>query len=205
VTAILGPNGAGKSTLMRTLSGYLPAISGELRLNDEDFTGRDVSWCVEQGVILMGQTGNVFPDLTIEENLALAALNRDDSAAAVEAAMDRVPVLRERYRQAAGSLSGGERQLLAIASALIMEPKVLLLDEPTTGLSPLAVEATVEVIDQCVAEGMTIAWVVEQMPEIALKRAGRAYFLDAGTVTFEGAAAELLEGNRLEQMMFHSE
>jgi branched-chain amino acid transport system ATP-binding protein len=201
MVAILGPNGAGKSTLLKTLAGHLPAQRGDRLLDGQSYARRDARWVSRAGVALVPQTGAVFPDLTVEENLRLGALYHARAAEAIAEAMARFPVLGERRGQAAGSLSGGERQLLAIASAVLMEPKVLLLDEPTTGLSPMAAEATAELIGELVHGGMSVAWVVEQMPELALQRATRAYFVEAGEVAFEGAASALLEQGRLEELM----
>jgi ABC-type branched-subunit amino acid transport system ATPase component len=201
MVAILGPNGAGKSTLLKTLAGHLPSLDGELLLDGERYDGRDARWAARAGIVLVPQTRSVFPDLSVAENLRLGALYNPRADDAIAAAMDRFPVLRERGDQAAGSLSGGERQILAISSAVLMEPKVLLLDEPTTGLSPMAAESTAELIGELIESGMTVAWVVEQLPELALERAARAYFIEAGQVTFEGEASALLEEGRLEELM----
>jgi len=201
MVAILGPNGAGKSTLLNTLAGHLPALGGELLLDGERYDHRDARWASRAGIALVPQSGAVFPDLTVEENLRLGALHSKDAATKISAAMGRFPVLGERASQSAGSLSGGERKLLAISSALLMEPKVLLLDEPTTGLSPMAAQATAELIGESIQGGMSVAWVVEQTPELALERATRAYFVEAGQVTYDGPADALLERGRLEELM----
>ena len=201
MVAILGPNGAGKSTLLKTLAGHLPVLGGQLLLDGQRYDGRDARWAARAGIALVPQTGSVFPDLSVAENLRLGALYHPRPDEAIAEAMERFPVLGERAGQAAGSLSGGERQLLAISSALLMEPKVLLLDEPTTGLSPMAAEATAELIGESIQHGMAVAWVVEQMPELALERATRAYFIEAGQVTFDGDASALLEREKLEELM----
>lgn len=201
VVAVLGPNGAGKSTLLKTLAGHLPAMAGELLLAGERYDGRDARWLARAGVVLVPQTGAVFPDLTVAENLRLGALHNPDGAGDIAAAMERFPMLRERSGQSAGSLSGGERQLLAISSALLMRPKVLLLDEPTTGLAPQAAATTADLIGQAIERGTAVAWVVEQMPELALGRAQHAYFLEAGQITYAGPASSLLEAGRLEELM----
>ena len=201
VVAILGPNGAGKSTLLKTLAGHLPAISGELLLAGERYNERTARWLAREGVVLVPQTGAVFPDLTVEENLRLGALHNPDRSKDIATAMERFPVLGERKNQSAGSLSGGERQLLAISSALLMRPKVLLLDEPTTGLSPIAAKSTADLIGEAIEGGTAVAWVVEQMPELALQRAEHAYFLEAGQITYDGPASTLMEAGRLEELM----
>jgi branched-chain amino acid transport system ATP-binding protein len=203
IVAILGPNGAGKSTLLKTIARQLPVMSGELALNGQRFDHRDATWAARSGVALVPQSGNVFADLTVEQNLRLGALHNPDSKAAITGFMDRFPVLRERSRQLASSLSGGERQLLAISAGLLMRPTMLLLDEPTTGLSPIAANETAELIDGIVADGLGVAWVVEQMPELALKRSRHAYFVDGGQVTYFERAEDLLKEGRLESMMLH--
>jgi ABC-type branched-subunit amino acid transport system ATPase component len=201
LVAILGPNGAGKSTLLKALAGRLPVLSGDRRLGGESYRDRGAHWAARSGIVLVPQTGAVFPDLSVEDNLRIGALGRRDGAAAIAEVLERLPILHERTAQSAGSLSGGERQLLAIASALLMQPKVLLLDEPTTGLAPLAAEATAELISATVAGGTAVAWVVEQIPELALERATRAYFLDGGQVTFDGDPMALLVEGRLEELL----
>lgn len=201
VVAIVGPNGAGKSTLLKTLAGFLPVMSGEVTLDGEPYQRHDGLWTTRRGVILVPQTGNVFSDLTVDENLRLASYGQKQPRKAIEQATERFPVLAERASQTAGSLSGGERQALAVISALLMEPSVLLLDEPTTGLSPLAAQATAELIDDAIERGVGVAWVVEQMPELALKRAEQAYFMESGRVTFADTAESLLHEGRLEELM----
>jgi branched-chain amino acid transport system ATP-binding protein len=201
IVAILGPNGAGKSTLLKMLAGQLPVAGGELLLDGKSYAGRSASELAREGVVLMPQTGAVFPDISVHDNLRLGALHHPGGEAAIGDSMARFPVLEERASQSAGSLSGGERQLLAICCALLMRPKVLLLDEPTSGLSPMIARETAEVVGEAVSEGLTVAWVVEQMPELALERARAAYFIEAGQVTYDGPAEALLEQNRLQELM----
>jgi branched-chain amino acid transport system ATP-binding protein len=147
------------------------------------------------------QTGAVFPNLTVTENLRIGALRREDPGPAIAATLERFPILGERPNQVAGSLSGGERQVLAISAALLMRPRVLLLDEPTTGLAPLIAAEIADLILDAVGEGMAAAWVVEQMPELALRRAEHAYFIEGGEITFDGPASALMERERLEELM----
>ena len=199
--AILGPNGAGKSTLLRTLARELPLMGGALRLGGEDYGQHDATWAARNGIALVPQSGNVFPDLTVRENLRLGAMRHTDGTAAIDAVAERFPVLGERRGQLAGSLSGGERQMLAIASALLLEPKVLLLDEPTTGLSPKAAAATSEIVASIAAHGTAVLWVVEQMPELVLRQVKHAYVMAAGRVQDEGPAGQFLAEGRLEQML----
>jgi branched-chain amino acid transport system ATP-binding protein len=199
--AVLGPNGAGKSTLLKALARELPLIGGQVRLEDRDYGDRDATWAARHGIALVPQTGNVFPDLTVRENLRLGAMQRADGAAGIDEMCARFPVLGERAGQLAGSLSGGERQMLAIASALVLRPKVLLLDEPTTGLSPKAAAATSGIVADIAAEGTAVLWVVEQMPELVLRQVAHAYVMAAGRVQHEGPPEEFLAEGRLEQML----
>jgi len=199
--AILGPNGAGKSTLLKTLAGQLPFRRGSLELAGERVNGTGARSLAVSGVVLVPQGSNVFRDLTVAENLALPKLALGRAVASGEAMLERFPILAERAGQPAGSLSGGERQILAMATALLMRPKVLLLDEPTTGLSPQAMAAVADVIASCVVEGVAVMWVVEQMPEVALEHADRAHVMEAGEITYSSDAAELLKGDRVRELL----
>lgn len=199
-SAIIGPNGAGKSTLMKTLARQIPVMSGDIEIRGRSYRGRDAVWAARNGIAYVPQTGNVFPDLSVEENLRLGAFARSDARAAIQEARDRFPVLAERAPQSAGSLSGGERQILAISCALLMRPSLLLLDEPTTGLSPKATRMVVDWIGEIIAGGTAVLWVVEQQPKPVLERAEVAYMLEAGQVRFAGEAGPLLEEGRLEEL-----
>jgi branched-chain amino acid transport system ATP-binding protein len=203
--AILGPNGAGKSTLMKTLARQLPTMSGELVIEGDRYDQRNAQWATAEGIALVPQENAVFPDLTVLENLRLGATARKGVQGNIDEPMDRFPILRERAHQRAGSLSGGERQLLAVSCALLMDPSVLLLDEPTTGLAPMAAEMVAELIADVIASGTAVAWVVEQMPELALRRAEQVYLLNGGQIQFEGDPSELLEEGRLEGLMLQHE
>ncbi|MGH3993083.1 MAG: ATP-binding cassette domain-containing protein, partial [Pseudonocardiaceae bacterium] len=161
---------------------------------------RGATWAARAGIALVPQDHSVFADLTVAQNLRLGAGDRPDAAAAIAEVVEAFPVLRERAGQVAGSLSGGERQILAISSALLMRPAVLLLDEPTTGLAPHAALMTARLISDAVAGGTAVVWVVEQTPELALERAGRAYFLEAGQIRFDGEPEALRENGRLEDL-----
>jgi ABC-type branched-subunit amino acid transport system ATPase component len=199
--AIIGPNGAGKTTLMKALARQLPLMQGELLLRGERYSNRDALWAARQGIVLVPQTGSVFSDLSVMDNLRIGAwLQSDSSEQALDEAMEKFPILRDRAQQPASSLSGGERQILAIASALLVRPSVLLLDEPTSGLSPKATQLIVDWITEIVSQGTAVIWVVEQMPEPVLKRVSRAYMLGAGEVRFEGKAETLLVEGRLEEL-----
>jgi branched-chain amino acid transport system ATP-binding protein len=144
-------------------------------------------------------------DLSVAENLRIGALHHPGPKAAISEVTDRFPILGERAEQSAGLLSGGERQLLAISVALLMRPTVLLLDEPTTGLSPKHAASVSELIVDTVAKGLAVAWVVEQMPEMALKHAEHAYFMEGGQISYDGEAAPLLSRHQLRELMLGSD
>jgi ABC-type branched-subunit amino acid transport system ATPase component len=199
--AILGPNGAGKSTLLKAIARQLPVMGGDLRFDGASYGAENATWAARHGIALVPQSGNVFADLTVRDNLRLSALRRPDAPAAVAEAVARFPVLGERADQLAGSLSGGERQMLAISAALLLKPALLLLDEPTTGLAPLIAAETAEAVAGVCRGGTAVLWVVEQMPELALRRVQHAYVMEAGRVQFEGSPQELMDGGRLEQLL----
>ncbi|MHB8499739.1 MAG: ABC transporter ATP-binding protein [Candidatus Acidiferrales bacterium] len=201
IVAVVGPNGAGKSTLLKVLARQLPVIQGTLRLRGENYTNKDSIWVARQGIALVPQTNNVFPDLTVEENLKVGAWRHPNSPEGIREAQDRFPILRERSRQLAGRLSGGERQILAISCALLTRPSVLLLDEPSTGLSPIAADVVIEWTSEIVQRGTAIVWVVEQMPEPVLQRANRAYVMEGGGVQYAGSAEFLLAEGRLQELL----
>jgi ABC-type branched-subunit amino acid transport system ATPase component len=205
IVAILGANGAGKSTLLKTLAGQLPVMSGERLFHSESYTARDSRWAAREGIVLVPQTSPVFMDLTVSENLRIGALYHPAARKALREVTDRFTILGERAEQLAGSLSGGERQLLAISVALLMQPKVLLLDEPTTGLAPMSAMRVSELIVEAVGQGLSVAWVVEQMPETALKEAQHAYFLEGGQVQYDGEAHPLLSRHQLKELVLGGE
>ncbi len=180
--AIMGANGAGKSTLMKAISKSIPIMAGSLRWKGDDLTDRSAAGVARSRVAYVPQEANVFADLTVRDNLMLGADIHADPAARVEAMMDRFPLLRERARQQAGTLSGGERKILAVTSALLMDPELLLLDEPTSGMSPKMAALVRDVIVSIIGEGMSVLWVVEQEPEIALEVVDRAFLMAGGQV-----------------------
>lgn len=199
--AVIGPNGAGKSTLMKTLARQLPLMGGELRYADQPYGDRDSAWAARNGIGLVPQTNGVFPGLSVAENLRVGAWLHPEPDRAVQDAMVRFPMLAERAAQPAEAMSGGERQILAISSALLMRPQVLLLDEPTGGLAPRASRLVIDWVSEIIAEGTAVVWVVEQTPELVLERVHRAYMLEAGQVRYAGSPAQLLEDGRLEEVM----
>lgn len=193
LVTIVGPNGAGKSTLVKAVIGLLRPWAGRILLRGEDLTGWKPHAIVAQGVGYVAQRQNIFPTMTVAENLELGAIAlREGTFASRQAdTFDLFPRLQERRRQLAGTLSGGERQMLALARALMASPDVLLLDEPSAGLAPMAVDAIFEKVASINASGVAIL-MVEQNARRALAISHRGYVLDAGRNRFEGPGLELL-------------
>jgi ABC-type branched-subunit amino acid transport system ATPase component len=199
--ALIGPNGAGKSTLMKAIFGLVRVRAGHIRFRDEDITNQRPDRIVRRGLAYVPQERNVFASLTVQENLEMGAyLRGDDFTAQLERVYALFPHLTERRRQAAGTLSGGERQMLAMGRALMLEPRLLLLDEPTAGLAPKVVEHTFERIVDINRLGIGIL-MVEQNARQALAVAQRGVVLVMGTKRYEASAASLL-GNREVAEMF---
>ena len=195
ITCLLGPNGAGKTTLMMTIAGILKPRRGSITLGGVEIGGRSPRYVVEQGIALVPENRLVFPEMTVEENLQAGAFARKASSAVgrdVDAMFTRFPRLRERAGQHAGTLSGGEQQMLAISRALMARPKVLLMDEPSLGLAPLVVEDIFRIIRELNAEGTTI-FLVEQNAHMALQVAGHFYLIEQGRVVFDGTPGEMEE------------
>ncbi|HET9286252.1 MAG TPA: ABC transporter ATP-binding protein [Gaiella sp.] len=193
IVTIVGPNGAGKSTLVKVVIGLLSPWRGSVRLRGEDVTGKKPHAIVARGVGYVAQRDNVFATMSVEENLELGALvlRSADPEARLGEMLDLFPRLGERRRQAAGTLSGGERQMLALARALMAGPELLLLDEPSAGLSPIAVDLIFEKIAEINASGIAIL-MVEQNARRALAMSHRGYVLDGGQNRFEGSGRDLL-------------
>jgi branched-chain amino acid transport system ATP-binding protein len=190
IVAVIGPNGAGKSTLLKTIAGLVRPRSGEIRLGGEDIVGRKPREISRLGLAYVPQEHNIFPTLSVRENLEMGGYVEKSSAARIAAVLERFPMLARKRRHAARSLSGGERQVLAMAMALMVEPVLLLLDEPSAGLSPVAAEQLFETVIAINREGVAIA-MVEQNADEALAVAHRAYILVDGRNSRTGAAAEL--------------
>ncbi|HHB91144.1 MAG TPA: ABC transporter ATP-binding protein [Anaerolineae bacterium] len=203
IVALVGANGAGKTTLLNTISGLLRARSGRILFDGQDITRRRAAQIVRAGVIHVPERRQVFGTLTVYDNLLLGAYQRyrRDGRKAVLRDMDHVfelfPRLKERRKQLAGTLSGGEQQMLAIGRGLMARPKLLLLDEPSLGLAPLIVKHLFELIASLRNEGQTVL-LVEQNARAALKLADRAYVLETGRIVLEGDARELLEDPRVQ-------
>jgi len=193
IVAVIGPNGAGKSTLLLTIAGIVRAKQGSIEFAGGSVTGAAPERLVSSGLSLVPEGRHIFGSLTVAENIALGATTRSDRAAIAadtERVLDLFPVLRERLRQRAGKLSGGEQQMLAIARALLAKPRLLLLDEPSLGLAPLVVKQVYDSIEELRRNGVTIL-IVEQSVGRALKVADRTYVLNSGAVTISGRSAEL--------------
>ena len=197
--ALIGANGAGKTTTLHTISGLLKAASGQILFQGEDITKTPAERIVSQGIVQVPEGRQVFAKLTVEENLRLGAYLRKDKAGIAqthEKVMNLFPILGERRRQPAGTLSGGEQQMLAIGRALMSAPKVLLLDEPSMGLSPLMTQQVFDVLLELKKQGMTIL-LVEQNAYEALTISDRAYIMETGNITLEGRSSELIDDPRV--------
>ena len=193
--AVVGPNGSGKTTLMRVISGLVAARAGELVFESRPLTGRRAHEIVSRGIAHVPEGRRIFPLLTVGDNLRMGAFQpsaRKRFAESLVRVYDLFPVLRERQKQRAGSLSGGEQQMLAIGRALMSRPKLILLDEPSMGLAPVMVLRVFDLIRRIREEGYTIL-VVEQNVRQVLKLVDRAYLLEVGRIKMEGRAAELGE------------
>ncbi|GHC88006.1 ABC transporter ATP-binding protein [Nocardiopsis terrae] len=192
VVAIIGPNGAGKSTLIKTIFGLIPVRGGGLTLRGSSISGLAAHSLVERGVGYVPQTRNVFPSLTIEENLQMGAFLRPRTFAERFAVVSELfPLLGKRRRAKAGSLSGGERQMVAMGRALMMDPSVLLLDEPTAGLSPIYQEEVFQRVKEVNSTGVSVV-MVEQNARRCLQICDRGYVLDQGRNAYTGTGADLL-------------
>ncbi|MFS8852329.1 ABC transporter ATP-binding protein [Synechococcus sp. R5-16] len=192
IVVIIGPNGAGKSTVLKSLFGLATIRSGRVLFQGSDITHLPAEQLVRRGIGFVPQTNNVFPSLTVQENLEMGAfIRRDNPAAQLERVYELFPPLKEKRRQAAGSLSGGQRQMLAMGRALMVEPQLLLLDEPTAGLSPLYIEQTFALLQEINRLGISIL-MVEQNAKQALKMADWGYVLSTGENRFEDTGPNLL-------------
>ena len=202
VVAIIGANGAGKSTLLKGIVGLEPIVAGQLYINGLDCTQMPAHQRVGVGVALSPEGRGVFPDQTVQENLMLGAYSLRKDPARIERLLaqefERFPRLAERRHQMAGTLSGGEQQMLAMGRALMSRPKVLLLDEPSMGLSPIMVDKIFEVIQEVSAQGVTIL-LVEQNASRALHIADRGYVMESGLITLSGNAHDMLHDPKVRE------
>ena len=201
LVTLIGANGAGKTTTLKAICGLLKPSAGNIVYNGFSLVDRATHEIAQMGLALVPEGRGVFPGLTIEENLAMGAYCRRDKAgiaADMEQAYQRFPRLKERARQTAGTLSGGEQQMLAISRALMSRPKLLLLDEPSMGLAPLMVQKIFSVVREVAATGVTIL-LIEQNAKLALQVSQRAYVMDGGLISFEGASSALLDDPRIKE------
>jgi branched-chain amino acid transport system ATP-binding protein len=200
LVALLGSNGAGKTTLNSVVSGLVPTWAGRVLFDGQDLTGAHYRRVVQMGLIQVPEGRKVFPNLSVLENLELGAFTRarERRAQNLVRVFDTFPRLRERQAQLAGTMSGGEQQMLAISRGLMAEPKLLILDEPSLGLSPLLVEEMFALIAQLRAGGLAVL-LVEQNVGQSLEIADRAYVMENGSIRFSGTSAELLASDTLRQ------
>jgi branched-chain amino acid transport system ATP-binding protein len=201
LVCLIGANGAGKTTTLRAITGLARPSAGRVLLDGRDIAGARVHQIARLGLALVPEGRGVFPQLSIEENLAMGAYARTDAAgvaADIERAYALFPRLKERRRQTAGTLSGGEQQMLAISRALMSRPRLLLLDEPSMGLAPLMVEKIFDVVRAISAEGVTLL-LVEQNARLALEVSHRGYVLEGGLATISGEARSLLHDPRIRE------
>jgi len=201
IVCLIGGNGAGKSTTLMTISGVLTPVEGDVIYRDQSITGVRADNIVQMGICQVPEGRMIFPLLTVTENLDLGAYLRKDKAG-IKEDLKRVfklfPVLRERYKQHGGTLSGGEQQMLAIARALMGQPKLLLLDEPSLGLAPILVDSIFETIRQINDQGTTIL-LVEQNAQLALQFSSRGYVLETGEIVLADTSENLLENEQVKK------
>ncbi|MCP3766019.1 MULTISPECIES: ABC transporter ATP-binding protein [Streptomyces] len=194
IVTLIGTNGAGKTTTLRTLSGLLKPVGGQVKFNGKSLKKTPAHQIVAHGLAHSPEGRHIFPRMTIEDNLRLGAFLRNDKAGIekdIQRAYDRFPILGERRKQAAGTLSGGEQQMLAMGRALMSQPKLLMLDEPSMGLSPIMMQKIMATISELKAQGTTIL-LVEQNAQAALSLADQAHVMEIGKIVLSGTGQDLL-------------
>ncbi|MEE9418533.1 MAG: ABC transporter ATP-binding protein [Desulfatiglandaceae bacterium] len=197
IVSVIGPNGAGKSTLLKTIFGILRPREGSVTLKDQDITGLKPDKIVRKGISYVPQVDNIFPSMTIQENLEMGAFVRDDDySQRMDEIYELFPILKERKKQKAGQLSGGQRQMVAMGRALMLNPQVLLLDEPSAGLAPLLVSTIFEKIKEINASGVAMI-IVEQNARQALKMAHYGYVLAMGRNVLDDDGDSLLDNEEV--------
>jgi ABC-type branched-subunit amino acid transport system ATPase component len=201
IVGIIGPNGAGKSTLLKTAFGYLPPFAGRIALDGRTIAGRRPDQIMRLGVGYLAQAGGLFAEMTVHDNLVLGGytVSRADKRRAIDAVYARFPLFRDRGRQLAGALSGGEQRLLAIARALIVRPRLLLLDEPSAALAPRFIDLIYATLVALNRDGLAML-IVEQNVEAILAVAHRVFVLDLGRNAFDGTPAELRASDRIRRL-----
>ena len=201
IATLIGANGAGKSTTLRTISGLVKASAGSIQWNGEELLGKSVDKIIASGIALSPEGRRVFPDMTVLENLKIGAYLRKDKAEIqkdIDWVYDLFPRLKERSWQLAGTLSGGEQQMLAVGRALMSRPQLMMLDEPSLGLAPLVVQDIFSIIREINRQGVTVL-LIEQNANMALKIANYGYVLETGTITMTGTGAELLANEKVRE------
>ena len=201
IVTLIGANGAGKSTLLRTIMGLVKPQSGTVEYNDEMINGLNSQRIVSRGITLVPEGRRVFPNLTVLENLRIGAYLRKDEdgiASDIKRIYELFPRLEERHWQMAGTLSGGEQQMLALGRALMSRPKIMMMDEPSLGLAPLVIKDIFNIIRRINESGTTVL-LVEQNANMALKVAHHAYVLETGRIKMEGGGKELLENEEIKE------
>lgn len=199
IATLIGANGAGKSTTLKAIAGLVKPASGSIVFNGEELIGIDTTHIVSKGITLVPEGRRVFADLTVLENIKIGAyLRKDDLGADIEWVYELFPRLKERSWQLAGTLSGGEQQMLAVARALMSRPKVIMMDEPSLGLAPLVVKGIFDIIRKINEQGVTVL-LIEQNANMALKTADYAYVLETGRISLSGTGAELLANEQVKK------
>jgi branched-chain amino acid transport system ATP-binding protein len=199
IVSLIGANGAGKSTTLKSIVGLVKPASGSITWNGDELIGRATKDIVSQGIVLVPEGRRVFPNLSVEENITLGAYSRNDRDGIRkdrEMVYDLFPRLRERMKQSAGTLSGGEQQMLAVGRGLMTRPKLFMLDEPSLGLAPLVVKMIFEIVREINRKGTTVL-LVEQNAHAALEIADYGYVLETGAIAFSGSGSTLLEDDRV--------
>ena len=192
IVTLIGANGAGKSTTLRSVVGLVKADEGSITYNDKELLGMPSNKIIEEGITLVPEGRRVFPDLTVLENIKIGAyLRKDKLEDDINWVYDLFPRLKERHWQLAGTLSGGEQQMLAVARALMSKPKVIMMDEPSLGLAPLVVKGIFDIIKEINKQGVTVL-LIEQNANMALKIADYGYVLQTGNIIMEGSGEDLL-------------
>lgn len=197
IVTLIGANGAGKSTTLKAIAGLLTPQSGTIEYNGENIAGMDATDIVKKGITLVPEGRRIFSDLSVLENIKIGAyMRRDDLTEDIETVYSLFPILKERNWQQAGTLSGGEQQMLAVGRALMSKPKLIMMDEPSLGLSPIYVKNIFDIIRKINSTGVTIL-LIEQNANMALKIADRAYVLETGLITMQGTGKDLLENQQV--------
>ena len=200
IITLVGANGAGKSTLMNTLMGLVRPARGHIYLDGEEITGLDTKKIVQKGMVLSPEGRQVFPEFSVKDNLMMGAYLRKekDAAKELDTVLQMFPILKERFSQTAGTLSGGEQQMLAVGRAMMADPKILLLDEPSLGLAPLVIKEIFQMIQRIRNMGVTVR-LVEQNARMSLKISDRAYVLETGLIVASDTAERILNSEEIQK------